>query len=112
VAVLRTAGQLVSQAVAGPRFRSWLISLFAGLALLLAWTLPGVAVGLGLGMASTRWIAAFLFGIGPWDAPTLAATAVVPLLWQPCWPRGRLRGGPCASIRWPPCAPNEGRRLC
>jgi ABC-type antimicrobial peptide transport system permease subunit len=33
---LQTMDQLVAQAVAAPRFRSWLVSLFAGLALLLA----------------------------------------------------------------------------
>ncbi len=116
---LQTVDQLVAQSVAAPRFRSWLVSLFAGLALLLAgvgiygveayavtrrtreigirmalgarpaavfgmilgkaagWTLFGIAIGLGAGMAVTRLISGLLFGVGRWDPVTLVLSPLV-----------------------------------
>ncbi len=116
---LQTMDQLVAQSVATPRFRSWLISLFAGLALLLAavgiygvqayavsrrtheigirmalgarpaalftmilgeaagWTLLGVGIGFGAGLAIARLISGLLFGVSRWDAVTLAVSPLV-----------------------------------
>lgn len=39
--------------------------------------LAGVAFGLPLALVATRSLAALLFGIGPWDAPTFVAAAVM-----------------------------------
>jgi len=143
---LQTMDQLLAQSVATPRFRSWLISLFAGLALLLAavgiygvqayavsrrtreigirmalgarpsavlamilgeaagWTLLGVAIGLGAGLAIARLISGLLFGVSPWDAVTLAVSPLVLLAvalaaaYLPA--RRAMRVDPLVALRW------------
>lgn len=116
---LQTLDQLVALSVAAPRFRSWLVSLFAGLALLLAsvgiygvqayavtrrtreigirmalgatpaavfgmilgkaaaWTVLGVGIGLGAGLAVTRLISGMLFGVSRSDPVTLLLSPLV-----------------------------------
>jgi putative ABC transport system permease protein len=143
---LQTMDQLVAQSVAAPRFRSWLISLFAGLALLLAavgiygvqayavsrrshelgirmalgarpaalfamilgeaagWTLLGVGIGLGAGLAIARLISGLLFEVSPWDAVTLAVSPLVLLgvalaaAYLPA--RRAMRVDPLVALRW------------
>ncbi len=143
---LQTVDQLVAQSVETPRFRSWLISLFAGLALLLAavgiygvqayavsrrtreigirmalgarpaalfatilgeaagWTLLGVGIGLGAGLAIARLISGWLFEVGPWDAVTLAVSPLVLLAvalaaaYLPA--RRAMRVDPLVALRW------------
>ena len=143
---LQTMEDLVAQSVATPRFRSWLISLFAGLALLLAavgiygvqaysvsrrtheigirmalgarpaalfamilgeaagWTLLGVGIGLGAGLAIARLISGLLFEVGPWDAVTLAVSPLVLLAvalaaaYLPA--RRAMRVDPLVALRW------------
>ena len=116
---LQTLDQLVARSVAVPRFRSWLVGLFAGIALLLAsvgiygvqgyavtrrtreigirmalgarpaavfgmivgraasWTLLGIAIGFGAGMAVTRLISGLLFGVSRLDPVTLVLSPLV-----------------------------------
>jgi putative ABC transport system permease protein len=143
---LQTMEDLVAQSVATPRFRSWLIGLFAGLALLLAavgiygvqayavsrryreigirmalgarpaalfamilgeaagWTLLGVGIGLGAGLATARLISGLLFEVGPWDAVTLTVSPLVLLAvalaaaYLPA--RRAMRVDPLVALRW------------
>ncbi|HEY1336733.1 MAG TPA: FtsX-like permease family protein, partial [Bryobacteraceae bacterium] len=142
---LQTLDRLVSQSVAAPRFRSWLVGLFAAIALLLAavgiygvqayavthrtreigirmalgarpaavfqmvlgtaaaWTLVGIAIGLSGGLAATRVISRFLFGISPTDSVTLVMAPVVVLVvalaaaWYPA--RRAMRVDPLTALR-------------
>jgi predicted permease len=42
--------------------------------------LLGVAVGIPIALVATRWMAAMLFGVGPWDVASFAGAAMVLLL--------------------------------
>jgi putative ABC transport system permease protein len=142
---LQTLDRLVAQSVATPRFRGWLVGLFAAIALLLAsvgiygvqayavtrrtreigirialgarpaavfrmvlgtaaaWTLIGIAIGLGAGLAATRVISGFLFDTRPTDPVTLAMAAAVVLTvalaaaWYPA--RRAMRVDPMTALR-------------
>jgi macrolide transport system ATP-binding/permease protein len=39
--------------------------------------LAGVGAGLPMALVSTRWLTSMLFGIGPWDGPTIAGAATL-----------------------------------
>jgi putative ABC transport system permease protein len=143
---LQTVNELRAQSVAEPRFRSWLVSLFAGLALLLAavgiygvqgyavsrrtreigirmalgakpaavfamilgdatgWTLLGIAIGVGAGLALTRLISGLLFGVSRWDPVTLVLSPLVLLVvalaaaYLPA--RRAMRVDPMAALRF------------
>jgi ABC-type antimicrobial peptide transport system permease subunit len=63
----------------------------------------GIIVGVGLSMLGARTAAALLYGLQPWDAPTIAAAAVlltgVSLLasWLPAYRASRL--APTVALR-------------
>jgi ABC-type antimicrobial peptide transport system permease subunit len=42
--------------------------------------LLGVAVGIPIALVATRWMAAMLFGVGPWDVASFAGAAAILLL--------------------------------
>jgi putative ABC transport system permease protein len=116
---IRTMEDNMAATVAQPRFRTWLIGIFAALALLLAavgiygvmsysvtqrtneigirvtlgaqptdvfrtvvgeglrYALLGVAIGVAAGLALTRLLASFLYGISAYDPATFIAVAVL-----------------------------------
>jgi len=116
---VRTMEDNMAATVAQPRFRTWLIGIFAALALLLAavgiygvmsysvtqrtneigirvtlgaqpndvfrtvvgeglrYALLGVAIGVAAGLALTRLLASFLYGISAYDPATFIAVAVL-----------------------------------
>jgi putative ABC transport system permease protein len=116
---IRTMEDNMAATVAQPRFRTWLIGIFAALALLLAavgiygvmsysvtqrtneigirvtlgaqpndvfravvgeglrYALLGVAIGIAAGLALTRLLASFLYGISAYDPATFIAVAVL-----------------------------------
>jgi ABC-type antimicrobial peptide transport system permease subunit len=122
VADVRTMDDLVTEAAAGRRFQTLVLSAFAGIALFLSLiglyalmaysvkqrtpeigirmalgadrrsilqmilkqgvklTIVGALIGLASGLAASRVVARFLFGVRPLDPPTLAATIVLLLL--------------------------------
>jgi putative ABC transport system permease protein len=116
---IRTMEDNMAATVAQPRFRTWLIGIFATLALLLAavgiygvmsysvtqrtseigirvtlgaqpndvfrtvvgeglrFALLGVAIGVAAGLALTRLLASFLYGISAYDPATFLAVAIL-----------------------------------
>src|SRR6202012_3560360 len=116
---IRTMEDNMAATVAQPRFRTWLIGIFAGLALLLAavgiygvmsysvtqrtneigirvtlgaqpndvfrtvvgeglrYAMLGVAIGVATGLALTRLLASFLYGISAYDPTTFVAVVIL-----------------------------------